>query len=60
MYDKIVLEVVGYDETQWQIRYPHITDECFWIPKESFLAPNGPKIVNACVAQVFVSDVELK
>ena len=43
MYDKIVLEVVGYDETHWQVRYSHIMDECFWISKESFLVPNGPK-----------------
>ena len=71
MYDKIVLEVVGYDETHWQIRYPHITDECFWIPKESFLVPNAPQIVNerfdpprdseyGSHAQVFVSEVKLK
>ena len=39
MYDKIVLEVVGYDKTRWQVRYQHISDECFWIPKESDLAP---------------------
>ena len=43
MYDKIVLEVVGYDKTRWQVRYSHIMDECFWIPKESFLVPNDPK-----------------
>ena len=43
MYDKIVLEVVGYDETHCQVRYSQITDECFWIPKESSLVPNGPQ-----------------
>lgn len=40
MHDKMVLEVVGYDKTRWQVRYPHIMDECFWIPKESDLTPN--------------------
>lgn len=44
MCDKIVLEVVGYDETRWEVRYSHIRDECFWIPKESFLVPNGPQM----------------
>ena len=42
MYDKVVLEIVGYDETRWQVRYSHILDECFWIPKASF-PPDGPK-----------------
>ena len=34
LYDKKVLEVVGYDEERWQVRYPDVVDECFWIPKE--------------------------
>ena len=33
MFDKIELEIVGYDEIQWQVRYLNKIDECFWIPK---------------------------
>jgi len=43
MYDRIVLEIVGYDENCWHVRYPHISDNCFWIPKESFFALDSPK-----------------
>lgn len=34
LYDKIKLEIVGYDEHRWQVRYPDRIDECFWIPRK--------------------------
>jgi len=34
LYDKVELEIVGYDDFRWQVRYFNEIDNCFWIPKE--------------------------